>query len=232
MKDLKPNDSVSSNLSWKPFALLAAGVVGGVIVTSAWVRPTEKPVVRPVSVAPVATLDRHAPKSADIEPPRKPKMAPGGKLFLAIANRLKSEGVKIMEIREPYQHEGRWAQQVEYETDSAYYNVAFYMDGDRIGEVNVRSETELEKPPYVVDGLKWQSDGVFAYIVGTVRNQTSKRWSYVQVQINVIDKNGDVVGSTMANATNIEPGQRWKFKTLATEAKAGSTFRLGDVTYY
>jgi hypothetical protein len=99
-------------------------------------------------------------------------------------------------------------------------------------EVEREVAPPVEKPPYAVDGLNWKSDGSIPFVVGTVTNQTAKRWSYVQIQINILDKDGGVLGSTLANANNIEPGQKWKFKALATEAKAGSTFKVGEVTYY
>lgn len=91
---------------------------------------------------------------------------------------------------------------------------------------------EVVKPPYSVTGVDWQNDDGVAFVVGTVTNQTAKRWSYVQIAINIVDADGSVLGSTLANANNIGPGQKWKFRALATEARKGSTFSVGDVTYW
>ena len=49
-------------------------------------------------------------------------------------------------------------------------------------------------------------------LVGTVKNHTSKTYSYVQVQFNLYDKSGAQVGSALANVTNLGPNGTWKFE--------------------
>ena len=65
--------------------------------------------------------------------------------------------------------------------------------------------------------------------MGTVKNNTKKQYKYVQVEINLYDKDGNQVGSTMSNVNNLEPGATWKFKAPVFEEKAAS-FKIKEVT--
>jgi|LDZS01.1.fsa_nt_gi hypothetical protein len=67
------------------------------------------------------------------------------------------------------------------------------------------------------------------YVVGTVKNNTDKEYSYVQVEINLYDDAGTQVGSTMTNANNLEPGGTWKFKAPILEENA-TKYKVKDVT--
>lgn len=67
------------------------------------------------------------------------------------------------------------------------------------------------------------------YIVGTVRNNTSRQYSYVQVEINLYDKSGTQIGSTLANANNLEPNATWKFKAVVIEDNVAS-YKIKDIT--
>lgn len=58
-------------------------------------------------------------------------------------------------------------------------------------------------------------DGYLSYIVGKVKNNTNKTYSYVQVSINLY-KGESQAGSTLANVNNLEPGGTWEFKALVT----------------
>lgn len=55
------------------------------------------------------------------------------------------------------------------------------------------------------------------YVVGTVKNNTGKHYSYVQIEVNLYDKQKNQVGSTFANINNLEPYGTWKFKALVYE---------------
>lgn len=58
------------------------------------------------------------------------------------------------------------------------------------------------------------------YLVGTVKNNTDKQYSYVQVEFNLYDNSGAQVGSTADNINNLEPHGTWKFKAMVMEEKA------------
>lgn len=70
------------------------------------------------------------------------------------------------------------------------------------------------------------------YIVGRVRNNTSRSYGYVQVQINILDSSGNtVVGSTLDNMNNLGPGEIWRFRApVLTEGRF--RYRIEDVTGY
>lgn len=67
------------------------------------------------------------------------------------------------------------------------------------------------------------------YVVGTVRNNSNKKYGYVQISINLYDDSGAQVGSTMANLNNLEPGGTWKFKALIMDKRA-SKYKIDKVT--
>ena len=69
--------------------------------------------------------------------------------------------------------------------------------------------------------------GVAYYIEGTVRNDTSITYSYVQVQFNVYDEAGNIIGSCLDNINNLEGNGTWKFKAICTgDANSVSSYSL------
>ncbi len=69
------------------------------------------------------------------------------------------------------------------------------------------------------------------YIVGTIKNNSDKEFSYAQVEINIYDKSGAQVGSTLANTNNLESNGIWKFKAPIIEDNAAS-YKIKDITGY
>jgi len=67
-------------------------------------------------------------------------------------------------------------------------------------------------------------------VVGTVKNNTDKQYSYVQVEVNLYDASGNQVGSTMANVNNLEPFGTWKFKAPISQGRIAQNFRIKDVS--
>ncbi|HBQ87200.1 MAG TPA: DUF3426 domain-containing protein [Syntrophomonas sp.] len=89
---------------------------------------------------------------------------------------------------------------------------------------------EVQKPDLEVIEHSVENGEYYKYIIGTVKNNTTKQYTYVQVEINLYDASGAQVGSTLANANNLEPNGAWKFKAIATEDFA--TYKIKDVTGY
>jgi uncharacterized protein YcfL len=56
-----------------------------------------------------------------------------------------------------------------------------------------------------------------AHIVGTVKNNSAKEFSYVQVEFNLYDESGAQVGSTLDNTNNLEAYGTWKFDAVCIE---------------
>jgi len=71
-------------------------------------------------------------------------------------------------------------------------------------------------------------DSIASYIAGTVKNNTNKTYKYVQVEINLYDASGAQVGSTLANANNLEPNGTWKFKAVTMDDF--KTYKIKDVS--
>lgn len=92
-------------------------------------------------------------------------------------------------------------------------------------------EPEPQKKPNleVVDHKPESGEYGTRYVTGTIKNNTNKTYSYVQVQINLYDKDGAQVGSTMDNTTNLEPGGVWKFKALILDDDA-TKYKIVEVT--
>ena len=62
-----------------------------------------------------------------------------------------------------------------------------------------------------------------------MRNNTTKTYGYVQVSINLYDASGALIGSTLANVNNLEPGGLWKFRAAVIETGVAN-WRVLDVT--
>lgn len=75
-----------------------------------------------------------------------------------------------------------------------------------------------EQNQFSVDGFTMKK-GEFGEksAVGTITNNTDSEFKYVQVEINLYDKDGAQVGSTMANINNLAPKAKWKFSAPIIE---------------
>jgi hypothetical protein len=67
------------------------------------------------------------------------------------------------------------------------------------------------------------------YVVGTVKSNVNKQFTYVQVTINEYDSSGAQVGSTLANTNNLEPYGTWKFKAYVLD-KDATDFKVMKIT--
>ncbi len=85
------------------------------------------------------------------------------------------------------------------------------------------------KPNLEVVDFSSKNEEYARYVVGTVRNNSSKNYSYVQVEINLLDESGNIVGSTLDNVNNLGPGKSWKFKAIIME-KDAAKFEIKDVS--
>lgn len=68
-------------------------------------------------------------------------------------------------------------------------------------------------------------------VCGTIINNSDHSFSYVQVEINLLDKNGAVVGSTIANINNLDAGQQWKFQAPIIESGV-TNYVIKDITSF
>lgn len=68
-------------------------------------------------------------------------------------------------------------------------------------------------------------------ICGTVKNNSKHNLGYVQVEINLYDKAGNLVSSTLDNVNNLEANSIWKFKAPIIEDNV-STYKIKNVVGY
>ena len=73
-----------------------------------------------------------------------------------------------------------------------------------------------------------ENDGYWTYVTGTIKNNTNKEYTYVQVEINLYDESGNLINSTLDNINNLEANGTWKFKAMATSEF--STYKIKEVT--
>lgn len=66
-------------------------------------------------------------------------------------------------------------------------------------------------------------------ITGAVKNLSSREKGYVQVEINLLDNSGAIVGSTLANVNNMAGGQTWRFEAPALQDNA-ARFEVKAIT--
>jgi hypothetical protein len=76
--------------------------------------------------------------------------------------------------------------------------------------------------------LEKQGDGRMIYAVGTVRNTSDHQRFGVKVELDVLDLQGEKLGSATDYTQVMEPGKEWKFKALVTDKKA-ATAKLIDI---
>lgn len=66
-------------------------------------------------------------------------------------------------------------------------------------------------------------------VCGTVMNNTNRTIGYAQVEINLYDREGSLVESTLDNINNIEPGGKWKFEAPIFSEDKVSAYKIKDV---
>ena len=66
-------------------------------------------------------------------------------------------------------------------------------------------------------------------VVGVIRNLSERSKKYVQVEINLFDDSGAVVGSTVANVNNLRGGQKWRFEAPVLSSDV-SRFEVYGIT--
>lgn len=76
--------------------------------------------------------------------------------------------------------------------------------------------------------LEKEGDGRLVYAVGVVRNTSTRQRFGVKVDVDVLDKQGDKIGSATDYTQVMEPGKDWKFKAMVTDRKAAKV-KLADI---
>ncbi len=84
------------------------------------------------------------------------------------------------------------------------------------------------------EGHKGSTDkyGMSYTIEGSIKNNTDKKYSYVQVTFNLYDADGAQIGSALANINNLEAEGLWKFKAIGSlgNGKSVASYKLMEIT--
>lgn len=84
------------------------------------------------------------------------------------------------------------------------------------------------------DGHTGSTDeyGMSYNIEGSIKNNTDKQYSYVQVTFNLYDSDGAQIGTALANINNLEANGLWKFKAIGSlgNGKSVASYKLMEIT--
>lgn len=78
---------------------------------------------------------------------------------------------------------------------------------------------------------KWESDSFTGYVVGKVKNNTSREYGYAQITFNLYDSEGNQIGTAMDNITNLKAGGTWAYKAMAL-AEGAARYEFAEITGY
>ena len=101
--------------------------------------------------------------------------------------------------------------------------------------VEVESEPkvdEVKKEKYEIVGeLTEEKDSFAIYISGIIKNNAGKEISYAQITFNLFDKDGNQLGTAMANISNLAKDATWKFKAMGINTDdAVASYKLAEIT--
>lgn len=104
-------------------------------------------------------------------------------------------------------------------------------NGAQNGQVQNQEPQEVKKEDLEVSDLEMTTDSISTKITGKLTNNTDKTYSYVQVTFSLYDSEGALLGTALANVTNLEGGGVWKFEAIGVETNVAS-YKLTDITKY
>ena len=68
-------------------------------------------------------------------------------------------------------------------------------------------------------------------ICGTIKNNTDKKYSYVQISANFYDSDGTQVGNNFDNENDLEPNGKLRFQ-IGIEGDDVKTYKITEITGY
>lgn len=90
----------------------------------------------------------------------------------------------------------------------------------------------VKKEKYEIIGdVTSEKDAFGVYIKGTLKNNSGRDCSYLQVTFNLYDKDGNQIGTALDNINNLEKDGTWKFKAMGIDSEGEvASFKLAEVT--
>lgn len=106
--------------------------------------------------------------------------------------------------------------------------------GGEATEAEATSQEEQKEEPqakYTISDEEAVVDEFTYKIVGILTNNSGHDCTYVQVEYNLYDADGNQVGTALANINNLKEGGTWKFEAIALTSPDGiASFELADVS--
>lgn len=95
----------------------------------------------------------------------------------------------------------------------------------------VENKEEKKEDLEIVGDITDESDQFATYISGVIKNNTDKKYSYVQVTFNLYDADGNLIGTALDNVNNLEANGTWKFKAMGiSENGTVASYKISEIT--
>ena len=98
---------------------------------------------------------------------------------------------------------------------------------------NSNSSTQINQPKekFTLVSSEMTTDSIGScYIEGTIKNNTTKDYTYAQVTFNLYDKDGNQLGTAMDNINNFKANGTWKYKAIGLTTEKVSKFEFVEIT--
>jgi hypothetical protein len=106
-------------------------------------------------------------------------------------------------------------------------------DGGSTETTNVEKTPTKKEKFELVGEVEQETDQIATYLKGIVKNNSGKDCTYVQVTFNLYDKDGNQIGTALANVNNLEKDGTWKFKALGMDVDGEiASYKLAEITGY
>lgn len=103
--------------------------------------------------------------------------------------------------------------------------------GESKNQVEIKTPvSKQEKFTLESDSGAYDDAGFAFYIEGTIKNNTNKEYSYVQVTFNTYDENGAQLGTAIDNINNLEANGVWKYKAIAMTSDKVASYKFVEIT--
>lgn len=89
-------------------------------------------------------------------------------------------------------------------------------------------EPEEAKADYEITDLAVDESDFTPKATGILKNNSGKDVSYLQIEFAVKDKDGNKLGTAIANINNLKAGDTWKFEAMSFSTDEGQVIDLED----
>ncbi len=97
-----------------------------------------------------------------------------------------------------------------------------------------------EADPHTTEGTKYEdkytvsseltNNGWSNYVEGSLVNKTDKKYGYIQITFTLYDQDGSNIGTALANAKDLGPGETWKFKAISTVTEEVGSYKFSEIS--